>query len=170
MLFVDRARSVCSAHLVSGDSASHKHVHVNARQEKCATVVSTFIGVGARRNLLTLSRRHANSSFVALAGQALCMRRMSTFKAPNIVRDCRGLLRWRVEAEVARGNTTCARSVAPLVHPSCSSGYHRRAPSLLWGRQAPNASTADYRCGRPQRTLTCSATLSERKHSMINFA
>ena len=88
------------------------------------------------------------------------------FVAPSVVHDCHCFLRnATATARSAHVTTPCARSVAPLVHPSTVSGYLRRAPTFHWLHQIDGAGSVDFRCRRSQQTFTCTATVTESERS-----
>lgn len=97
------------------------------------------------------------------------MRRMNTVATPGVYHHCRALLQRRVELASVSGPCTQQCS-APLVYPSCASGYHRRAPSQLL--HLHSRSGPALRCGRTLRTLVSSAAATESEgletYSLLN--
>lgn len=57
------------------------------------------------------------------------MRPMNSIAAPGLYFNCSALFQRRVD--IASVSSPCAHRLAPLVYPSCASGYHRRALSQL---------------------------------------
>ena len=87
------------------------------------------------------------------------MRRMNSVATPGVYYSYCAVFQRPVELASVSG--PCAQQCsAPVVYPSCASGYHRRALSQLPLLLHPRSGSA-LRCGRTLRSLVCSATATE---------